>query len=585
MKLLLLTDCPPCQEYTGGVFLDHLMRFLPKGSVVCFAVVNRQLDIEMRLSSDLDWIPIEYAEKPQEYNSWGAAEEGASQVEIEAAACLIESTRRTISVPILVERAVEFARSHDVDAVLAVLEGQTVVGMALPVANELRVPLYTMVWDPISWWMKENRIDQYNRALYTLQFDETVRRSKACGVASWAMADEYTSKYLTRCVPIVQGLDVALSEEKPRRTVEQNDKFVLGMVGQFYALEEWRELIKALDDVEWSVSGRNVTLLTFGRSEPPGEIAAERIDFRGWLPPVEIVKLLAQEADALYCPYPFSSDFAEVARLSFPSKLSLYLASGRPVIFHGPGYSSPATYLKRFDAALMCGELDGLAIVRAIAKCIQEPSGSGELARRGKDRFCADFTIQSMRSSFLELLNADANPNGENVRFAPACPERPSSEHSNVTVLEASPDLYHARLSELEARLHSRYRGLIENSLSALEKFGDQNRDLRKKVNKLQAEANRLGTLIAEVLDEKRNIEAARDHLTRHQVALEATLVEARSRDRGSRDALASATNELHFARLRVKHLEERFGFVQEKHALLERERDLLFESMLQKKS
>src|SRR6266446_1772314 len=64
MKILLLTDIPPCKNFTAGLVLDQLVRFLPPGSVACFAVVNPE--VNARLSVDLNWIPVEYVKKPRE---------------------------------------------------------------------------------------------------------------------------------------------------------------------------------------------------------------------------------------------------------------------------------------------------------------------------------------------------------------------------------------------------------------------------------------------------------------------------------------------------------------------------------------
>ena len=56
-------------------------------------------------------------------------------------------------------------------------------------------------------------------------------------------------------------------------------------------------------------------------------------------------------ADLLYCPYWFDPGFERPCRLSFPSKLSTYLKTGVPVLFHGPEYASPRIFLEQNDAA------------------------------------------------------------------------------------------------------------------------------------------------------------------------------------------------------------------------------------------
>ena len=64
MKVLLISDVPPCDDFTAGIVLSALVRFLPRGSICCFAVVNPL--IPFRMSSEFSSIPVEFHEKPLE---------------------------------------------------------------------------------------------------------------------------------------------------------------------------------------------------------------------------------------------------------------------------------------------------------------------------------------------------------------------------------------------------------------------------------------------------------------------------------------------------------------------------------------
>ena len=68
MKVLLISDVPPCDDFTAGIVLSALVRFLPRGSICCFAVVNPL--IPFRMSSEFSGIPVEFHEKPLENWSW-----------------------------------------------------------------------------------------------------------------------------------------------------------------------------------------------------------------------------------------------------------------------------------------------------------------------------------------------------------------------------------------------------------------------------------------------------------------------------------------------------------------------------------
>ena len=119
MKILLLTDIPPCKDYTAGIVQDQLCRFLPEASVVCYAVVNRT--ISPKLSTDLN-IPIEYHVKPIEK----AIRPFPGKVG-DLIAKWVENWHEKQVLETILPKVVEFGRKHKVDRVWCVLQGQTMV--------------------------------------------------------------------------------------------------------------------------------------------------------------------------------------------------------------------------------------------------------------------------------------------------------------------------------------------------------------------------------------------------------------------------------------------------------------------------
>jgi glycosyltransferase involved in cell wall biosynthesis len=397
VKLLLLTDAPPCSNLTAGLVLAQMCRFLPAGSVVCYLVLNPYLKPEP--CPDLDWIVTEVIEKPNEVGVDKPSTCGICVL----SALAKENVKRWFIIPRLVERAAAFGRKHAVDAVWAVLQGQTLVRMAQPVAEQLNVPLYTQVWDPLSWWLTVYKVDFWNRHVALSTFDRTMRASAACATASWAMADDFCRKYGVRSVPVIASHDAAVSAPAAQ-TLRNRDELVIGMAGQFYAHEEWFQLITALNCAGWQVAGRTVRLTVLGHKEPIGEIPPGHLDFVGWKPQSEAIRILSQGTDLLYCPYPFTASMEEVSRLSFPSKLPLYFASGRPVLMHGPRYSSPVRYLLETGAGVLCLDLDPPAVYNALQRMVEDRDLYQTTAKKGHDAFLRDFSHARMNKSVSEFL-------------------------------------------------------------------------------------------------------------------------------------------------------------------------------------
>jgi glycosyltransferase involved in cell wall biosynthesis len=392
MNILLLTDIPPCQNLTAGLVLAELCRLVPRGRLSCFTILNPHLRVDY--CSDLDWIPMKVVPKPNEFGIFPPAWKQFGAIP----AVVIENYRRWISASRLATKAARFSREQKVDVIWAVLQGQTVLRVTALLSRRLNKPIVTQVWDPISWWMRAHNVDWWNRRVAHRQFQSVLRGSSACLTASWAMAEIYEEKFGVRCIPMVASHDPRIAAE-PALWLRNEREIVIGMAGQFYADDEWSLLVDALARAGWQIGGRSVRLKILGMHEPKVYIP-DRMEFVGWKPQDEAIKILSKETDILYCPYPFTPAMEEVARLSFPSKLPLYFAAGRPVLFHGPDYSSPARYLDNRSAALICREMYMTSVYNDLQRLVED----GELYRRivenSRRAFLEDFTDTRMRENF-----------------------------------------------------------------------------------------------------------------------------------------------------------------------------------------
>lgn len=396
MKVLLLTDIPPCKNFTAGLVLDQLCRFFPAGHIACFAMIDPY--IESKLSPDLAWIPIAYTKKRNE-RAFRPLPGRLS----EPIAWAMEALRRRYVVPRLIEQAIQFGREQNIGLLWVVLQGQTSAQMAVAVAKGLNVPLVTMVWDPLKWWLIARRIDKSNQALALADFDHALKYSRACMTASWAMAREYESRYQTASIPVIASHPASSAQTPDLTQSPASQTIKLGMAGQFYSGAEWKELLRALNAHAWQIAGRNVEITVLGAARPPGPAPRGRVHYLGWQNQPDAIKILS-ELDVLYCPYPFSTEMEETARLSFPSKVVLYLAAGRPILFHGPKLSSPAEYLRRKNAGYIVSVLEADALYDALCALATQPSLYRSLGENAQTAFRADFTIETMRSNFEQAI-------------------------------------------------------------------------------------------------------------------------------------------------------------------------------------
>lgn len=395
MKILLLTDIPPNRELTAGIVLEQICGVLPPHSVACFAPINP--DINVVVPDDLQ-ISAYLTNKPREAHAtrlpfpFGTALRFARELFAEH-----------VLVPRLIDKAVAYGRSQQCDVVWAILQGQTMIRMARPVAERLNLPLVTHVWDPLSWWVSAHRIDRFTAARLMRQYEAAVSSSTACAVASWAMAEKITRDLGTLAMPLIASHppSVAGTATAARR---KSTHFTIGMAGQFYAAPEWDRLLRALDVLNWEIGGRRVKITALGHYVPQSNLpSSDRLEFLGWKPQDEAIKLLAN-CDLLYCPYPFDRSMEEVSRLSFPSKLVSYLAAGRAVLFHGPAWSSPGRYLADRGAAFIAANETVSSVVNELRRAGSDRVLAENIATRGQACFRQDFTTDRMRTVVHELI-------------------------------------------------------------------------------------------------------------------------------------------------------------------------------------
>ena len=91
-----------------------------------------------------------------------------------------------------------------------------------------------------------------------------------------------------------------------------------------------------------------------------------RIEFLGWHSTTDAVRILAS-CDICYVPYWFDEAFRPGVELSFPNKVSLYLAAGRPILYHGPRRGTPTRFLERWPVGVACHSLEVQPIVETLA--------------------------------------------------------------------------------------------------------------------------------------------------------------------------------------------------------------------------
>jgi glycosyltransferase involved in cell wall biosynthesis len=396
MKILLLTDVPPCKQFSGALLTYHLCKTIPPENVVCVAVRNRDLSY-ISTAEDLS-IETKYFTKPRENTFWFL------NGKISVFTYFYERYNEFFQIPKLARQIINFGRQHNIDRIWCILQGQTMIRLAKMVALGLNLPLLSQVWDHPIWWMGHNQIDAFTSRRICKQYEDVLSMSAVCGAASFEMAHRIMKNSHVSSIPLVSCLPNEWAR-KPKKFPPQNKKNILfGFCGQTYADEAIDALINAIDTMNWKINERQVKLRYLGYHISLGGLYKRNVEFLGYRSQQETIDLLA-ECDLLLCPYITDPKYKSVAQTSFPAKLTTYMASGVPILFVGTPDSSPGLFLVENIAAYLPTDPSSEKIVECLQEIFSNKNQYESISKNASIAFHKYLTIEKQAELFSDFLH------------------------------------------------------------------------------------------------------------------------------------------------------------------------------------
>lgn len=291
----------------------------------------------------------------------------------------------------------KFARSQNTDRVWIILQGQTLIWTAENIIRRGHLKVRVQYWDQPSWWGVANELDRLSKRMLNKSFEYCLANSTMAGVPSDTAAKLHSIAGV-RSVPL-------FSSVRPRPdlpAIFTQPTIKIGIAGQLYADDTIYYLLFALDFARWKLNGRPVEIHHWGPSCYP------KIDpylkKRGYVDQSKLVYALG-ECDILYCPYWFVPSFQNICQTSSPSKIATYMAAKRPILFHGPDYSSMVPILREYDAAELCHSIGPEAVLFHLRRCL-DVDLTGPKVIRAAMLLEEQLSPHRVNSNFSEFINA-----------------------------------------------------------------------------------------------------------------------------------------------------------------------------------
>jgi glycosyltransferase involved in cell wall biosynthesis len=397
-RVLIVSPVAPVPEGVGGVYLRDLCLMYPADRLA-FAILPGigsgpwPESLENAPRTTLDAVP------ERGFNRWGRQVQQSTRA-------LFDRYVDVQHLPKIIDQVAAFAVATQPELVWVPLAGPTMINIAGALPRRVGVPMVTTVWDPPDYALPHYwGIRGHALSRVMSRFADAIRGSVRCAVASNEMKDAYERRYGTPCVPMIHGLSES-EWIQPTGMRAPNEPFVIGYAGSLYARREWDALIAALASVQWRVEGRDTIIRVLASGIDVRVTGPARIEFLGWHSTTDAVKILSG-CDVCYVPYWFDEAFRPGVELSFPNKVSLYLAAGRPILYHGPRRSTPTRFLERWPVGVACHSLDAHAITQSLTVAATDDGFHARAAAAIPRVLREELGLHVFRRRFAEFIGVE----------------------------------------------------------------------------------------------------------------------------------------------------------------------------------
>ncbi len=151
------------------------------------------------------------------------------------------------------------------------------------------------------------------------------------------------------------------------------------------------------------------TLILFGphtgESMKYWHLGVEKISLGGLLPPMDLLQRLRQDFDVLFVPMPFDvGGHADNMRLSFPSKIADYTATGLPLLICGPEYSSAVRWARSYAPVAEIVASESISDLKEAMSRLRSPEHRQFLGRRAREVGAQLFSYDEAQSTLYAAL-------------------------------------------------------------------------------------------------------------------------------------------------------------------------------------
>ena len=293
-------------------------------------------------------------------------------------------------------------------------DSPTLHDFAMKVIQTRNLPLISWIMDD---WPASVAVDN-PEAWTRMQPDllDLLKRSALRLSISEAMSDAFARRYGLPFVPLANGIDPS---DWPERVSHERSGLTLRYSGGL-ALNMNRESVLRVAEAVQKLADRGhpirfeINTQKWWHEQCQGLFAAfpatvldvarrSSDDYRAWL----------QEADALLIAYNFDADSLRYTRYSLANKVPECLASGAPILAHGPMEAATVAALAANDTAIIVDEPSLERLEQALLALLNAADGNAALVERSRASAFARYDIHERRETLRKVIKRIAVQNND----------------------------------------------------------------------------------------------------------------------------------------------------------------------------
>ncbi|OAI47788.1 hypothetical protein AYO44_08805 [Planctomycetaceae bacterium SCGC AG-212-F19] len=252
----------------------------------------------------------------------------------------------------------------------------------------------------------------YLRRSYARRMDALVPRAAQCLAIGDAMAEEYGMRFGRSFIPFQNTIDLARRQHPQMGdlTCSQPARVMyIGSILPYAVLNSLRDCCRAIEAL--NRTGLPVQLEIYTALELFGQQAQMlAVDPMIQLRPVPrsdegFFDLLAQ-ADVLLLPVNFDPASVHYIRLSMPTKVPAYLASGVPTLVYGPPSVAQVEYARRHQWGHVVDQPSAELLENGLRDILTDSALRRRLSQRAQETATRFHDARKVRTTFQEALMA-----------------------------------------------------------------------------------------------------------------------------------------------------------------------------------